>query len=74
MKSFKDLRTDKSSLHGKTVTHSTVGHSYVVKRTPGSEHNYSLYDKDGKYVSSLGGDSESAALRILKKKGYNVRD
>ena len=74
MKSFKHLRTGEASLHGKTVTHSTVGHSYVVKRTPGSKHNYSLYDKNGEYVSSLGGATDAAALHILKKKGYNVRD
>ena len=77
-KSFKDLRKDLrtggSSLHGKTVTHTTVGHSYTVKRNPGSEHNFGLYDNTGEVVATLGGDSEEAAIHILKAKGYKIHD
>lgn len=68
MKKFN--RFSSQSLHGKTATHDTTKHSVTIKKT--GEHLYKLY-KDGVPVGTIHADSENAALRSMRKKGYSIK-
>jgi hypothetical protein len=67
MKSFKEYS---KSLHGAIASHQLTGHTLHVRKE-GTGH-YGLYS-GGKSVATIFADSESAAIRILRKKGYDIK-
>lgn len=68
MKTFKE---HSKSLHGAIVSHHLTGHVMHVRKEKEKGH-YGLYS-NGKYVGGVTAENESGAVRILRKRGYDIK-
>jgi hypothetical protein len=67
MKKFKEFV---KGLHGAIAKHHLTGHTLHVRKE--GDGHYGLFHGD-KSVATIMADSESAAIRILRKKGYDIK-
>ena len=68
MKTFKE---HSKSLHGAIASHNLTGHTLHIRKEEEKGH-YGLYS-NGKYVGGITAQNEAGAIRILRKRGYNIK-
>lgn len=70
---MKNLKQHIEDLHGKSFSHHTADHKFVLKKMKGEEeHEYGIYSPSGKFMGVVSSGNAKSVLNILKSKGYSL--